>query len=120
MDRVQEIWQRIKNAAEDGIAEWGSIIIILLLGVASFGLGRLSALEETQPVVTVREAPSIVAVRGMNFGGLIVASRNGSAYYYPWCAGAAKISTGNQLWFPSEKVARAAGFAAAKNCKGLQ
>lgn len=116
---IPELRLKIKNALEDAVGEWGLIAIVLLVGLASFGLGRLSSLEETKPVVSVREAAAESEPRGMYMGGLLVASRKGSAYHYPWCSGAQTVAAGNKVWFESEEAARAAGYSPAKNCKGL-
>lgn len=120
MKSIQESWLRIKNLAADAVGEWGLIAIVLLLGLASFGLGRLSALEEAKPVVSVREASPEQEPRGIYIGGFLVASRKGSAYHYPWCPGAQTMAAQNRIWFSSEKDARAAGYSPAKNCKGLK
>src|SRR3989344_970129 len=116
---IPQLKLEIKNVAEDAVHEWGTIAIVLLLGIASFGLGRLSALEEAKPPVAITEAPEALKPRAMYLGGSIIASKNGTAYYFPWCSGAQKILVQNQIWFASEKAARAAGYAPAKNCKGL-
>lgn len=110
---------KIKNRTGDALAEWGSIAIVILVGLASFGLGRLSALEEARPVVSVIEAETATAARSLSAGGSVVASRTGSAYHFPWCGGAASIKEGNKVWFQSEQAARSAGYTPAKNCKGL-
>lgn len=117
---IAEIWQGIKNAAEDALSEWGYFVIIVLVGLASFGLGRLSAVEDARPVVAVTEAAEEAEPRGMHIGGLIVASRRGSAYHYPWCSGGTTIAAQNRIWFESVEAARAAGYGPAKNCKGLE
>ena len=119
MASIQEIGSKIKNWADVAIGDWGLIAIIFLLSLASFGLGRLSVLESVKPPVSITNAPTIAEPRGMNIGGLIVASRTGSAYYFPWCASAAKIAPQNQVWFANEEKARSAGYAPAKNCRGL-
>ncbi|OGG80465.1 hypothetical protein A3A39_04165 [Candidatus Kaiserbacteria bacterium RIFCSPLOWO2_01_FULL_54_13] len=116
---IPELRQRIKNGTADMIGEWGIIAVVLLVGLASFGLGRLSVLEEVKPVVSVRQAEAESAPRAMYIGGLVVASRKGSAYHYPWCSGASTIAASNRVWFSSEEAARKAGYAPAKNCKGL-
>ena len=116
---IPEIRQQIKNTLADGVGEWGLIAIVLLVGLASFGLGRLSALEEAKPVISVHQAAAVSGSRGISAGGLIVASRKGSAYHYPWCSGAQTIVAGNRVWFESEAAAKSAGYAPAKNCKGL-
>ena len=116
----RDFTNKIKNWTADAIGEWGMILIILLIGFGSFGLGRLSVLETVRPPVSITNATTTAEPRGMNIGGRIVASRTGNSYYFPWCTGAAKISAPNQIWFASEENARNAGYLPAKNCKGLQ
>jgi len=119
MESIQEWKQKIKNWTEDAVGEWGLVAIVILLGLGSFGLGRLSALEDVRPPVAITEAPTLAKAQGMYIGGLYVASRTGSVYYYPWCTGAGKILPQNQVWYATETAARAAGYAPAKACKGL-
>lgn len=119
MGSIQETWLKIKNLTEDVVAGWGTILIVLLVAFGSFGLGRLSVLESVRKPVSITQAPSEVSPRGMNVGGLVVASRTGSTYHFPWCVSAAQIASQNQVWFASEEKARQAGYAPAKNCKGL-
>ncbi|MDO8561749.1 MAG: Ada metal-binding domain-containing protein [bacterium] len=117
---LSDFTNKIKNWTDIAVGDWGLIAIVFLIGFASFGLGRLSVLESVRAPVSITNAPTIAEPRGMNIGGLIVASRTGSAYHFPWCASAAKIIPQNQIWFASEEKARAAGYSPAKNCKGLQ
>lgn len=120
MKRIQEYWLKIKGLTETALGEWGLIAIILLVGAASFGLGRFSALEDVKPPVSIKEAPGEAKPQGMYMGGLILASRSGSVYYYPWCSGASKIAQGNQLWFQTAVEAQRAGYTPSKSCKGLE
>lgn len=100
--------------------------VIVLVGFASFGLGRLSLLESKREPVRIENAlvASIGGVKEkeekITLGGQIVASKSGSKYHYPWCAGASQISEKNKLWFASSEEARKAGYAPASNCKGLK
>ncbi|MBI5469977.1 hypothetical protein HY968_01485 [Candidatus Kaiserbacteria bacterium] len=117
---IPEYWQKIKNMAEDGIGDFGLPVLVILVGIASFGLGRLSALEDARPAVSIGQAASAaLAVQPMAPGGMFVGARGGTIYYYPWCSGATKIAVASQVWFASEVVAQKAGYRAAKNCKGL-
>jgi hypothetical protein len=120
---IQEMGQKIKDYAlprgEDMVAEWGLVAIVFLLAVASFGLGRLSALEDAKPPVAIGDSIAATKPAVLFMGGLVVASRSGSAYYFPWCAGAQKIVPANQVWFQSEQAAQQAGYSPAKACKGL-
>ena len=113
------MWPKIKAAAEDWTAEWGLITIIFLVALSAFGLGRLSALEEARPLVAISQAPVEKSPQALTVGGLFVASKTGSVYYFPWCTGASKILPQNQRWFDTETAALKAGYAPAKACKGL-
>lgn len=119
MGRIQDVWLKIKGLGADVIHEWGIVAIVFLVALASFGLGRLSALEDAKPLVSITEAPMDAKPRAIAPGGLYVAARSGSAYYYPWCTGANKINAVNKVWFDSETAARRAGYSPAKGCKGL-
>lgn len=116
---IQDFLSRCKAVAEEGIGEWGLLAVIFLVGLGSFGLGRLSALEDARPPVSIQEAPSAARPAALSVGGLLVASKSGSVYYYPWCSGAAKITVANQAWFASEAAAQKAGYKPSKSCKGL-
>ena len=120
MTNIHEWGQKIKLFLEAGVHEWGVVAIVFLAVCASFGLGRLSALEEVRPPVAIGKAVVDTHPRTIPLGGLFVAARTGDLYYYPWCTGAAKILPQNQVWFASEKEAREAGYSPAKNCQGLQ
>ncbi len=119
MRTIPEYWGEIKGVLDQGLSEWGIFAIVVLVGLISFGLGRLSALGEARPLVSVSKTLQMAGPVPVAPGGLVVAARNGSAYYYPWCGGAQNIGEGNKVWFDSEKEAEAAGYVPAKNCKGL-
>lgn len=50
---------------------------------------------------------------------VLVASKSGSKYYFPECAGAKRIKAENQVWFASKEEAESAGYSKAANCAGL-
>ena len=113
-------WQGLVTAA-----------VVVLVGGTSFGLGRLSVLSERAPGVAVHEAgsrtslasPVAAPVRFVPPAGSaknFVASKNGTKYYAVGCGGAARIKPENQAWFATEADAKAAGYTAGGNCKGLQ
>ena len=89
-------------------------LIIVVVGLGSFGLGRLS-------VVTSLKVPiTIVADQSTSSGGLfLIGSRKSKKYYLPWCGSAAKIDAENRVTFVSTEEARVAGYTPAENCKGL-
>ncbi|MEK7069088.1 MAG: hypothetical protein AAB947_01755 [Patescibacteria group bacterium] len=116
---ISELKLKIKNIVADALHDWGVIMVVMLVGLSSFGLGRLSAIEEVRPAVAIQTAQTASAPRTIIQGGLIVASRRGSAYHYPWCPGAETITAENKIWFKNEDAAKIAGYTPAKNCKGL-
>ena len=120
MPSIQELIGKIKGLLDNRVGEWGIPIIVILVGLASFGLGRLSALEEVKPIVSITQAQEASAAAAMTVGGLVVASHSGSTYHYPWCVGATTIKDSNKVWFKDEAAARTAGYSPAKNCKGLK
>jgi len=85
-------------------------IIVVLVGLSAFGLGRLSAAGESSPLVQSNEAP---------YSANFVASKSGTSYYLPSCGGVAKIKEENRVWFATVAEAQAAGYTAAINCPGL-
>lgn len=89
--------------------------VIILASSASFGLGLLAGREAGQGSETALEAPLCSA----SSTGAIVASKGGTKYYLPWCAGADRITEANRVWFASPRAAEKAGYAPAANCKGL-
>lgn len=56
---------------------------------------------------------------GIPEGGQYVASKNGEAYYLPWCSGANRIKEENKIWFASKEEAEGRGYRPAKTCKGM-
>ena len=116
---IQETALKIKGYTESLVRDWGLVAVVVLLGLVSFGLGRFSAFEDVRPPVSILAAPSEARPSGRYMGALLVASRTGSVYYYPWCSGAQTIAAANQVWFSSRADAERAGYRASKSCKGL-
>lgn len=122
-------------------------IIIILIGIISFGLGRLSVVGSSKPpIVLDSTAVKNAALGGTNsapvggvnqsaavagslpvkkasvpdLGGAVVASKKGAKYHLPWCSGAKTISEANKITFSSPEEARKAGYTPAGNCKGIK
>ena len=99
--------------------------VIILTALASFGLGRLSALGKNKfPVRIETKNQSAAALSSQNpktesAQNLFVASRNGQVYHFPWCAGAQRIKEENKIYFSSKEEAQKAGLRPAANCEGL-
>ena len=145
----QKLWQKAQTIFRDeNSVKYYTVAVIILVGLSAFGLGRLSVMEERREPVVVEDksqnadggaaaagAPPqsvsvITSVNGQTptisnttspvLGGRLVASRNGTKYYLPWCSGATKITDANKIWFNSEADARVKGYQPATNCKGIR
>lgn len=112
--------------------------MVFLVGIASFGIGRLSAMESQKEPVKITtngsfQTESLSAnvsesLEGSNIegeielkkGGFVVASKSGTKYHFPWCSGAKRILEENKITFESIEEAKKAGLEPAGNCKGLK
>jgi hypothetical protein len=104
--------------------------IIICVALISFGLGRLSSLEDKKIPITIEGAPASAQLSDAKHpttrdmaeinNKLFVASKKGTKFHYPWCPGAQRIKESNKVWFDSEEQARKAGYSPAANCKGLK
>lgn len=106
-------------------------LLVVLVGLLCFALGRLSASypggNSSQPGAvlvgeddTGRVLDEGQAGAGGAVAGGVVASKSGTKYHFPWCAGAKSIKEENKVWFASTAEARSAGYEPAGNCKGLE
>jgi len=95
------------------------VLIIIMVGIASFGLGRLSIIDEKKSLLQINNTALVEISTKINIEGKYVASKSGFKYHLPWCPGAQKISDTNKIWFNSEEEAKNRGYTPAKNCKGI-
>ncbi len=115
---------------EDGVFY---TLLIILIAIASFGLGRMSVERDLEPLNTQTNNQALTAlpslevevkapeVKGseMKAGTKVIASRSGTKYHLPDCAGAKQIKPENRIEFESIEAAKAAGYSPAANCPGL-
>jgi len=80
-------------------------VVLVLVAVASFGLGRQSVTAVTESGEANEPARMVEAA--------------GKAYHLPHCSGAKSISEANKITFATKAEAEAAGYRPAANCKGI-
>ena len=113
------MWEKLKSLLhDDGVF---LVLLVLLVGVVSFGLGRHSVAPAPAPApVLITDAPTPPLLPGAGQENLaVIASRNGTKYHLPSCPGASQIKVANQIQFSSRAAAEAAGYTPAANCPGL-
>lgn len=95
------------------------VLVVILVTFLSYGLGRISALPEKEVPVMLKEGGKLEKAENESILGLLVGSRRGSKYHYPWCPGALTMKESNKVWFSSVEEARSLGYTPAGNCEGL-
>ncbi len=115
-------------------------IIIVLVATFSFGLGRLTKIEENKPALIIKNSQTFHTpqtaqisqvdassgggegqagqVKGIK-AGQYVASKNGTKYYLPNCSGVNRIKEENKIWLATKEEAEARGLTPAANCPGI-
>lgn len=112
------------------------VLSVLLVGTASFGLGRFSALQEIGKgnggegllpggieIRNMKALPtekssgaSMSSSLGASVGSSIIASKNGTKYYFSTCSGASRIAEKNKITFQTPEEAERAGYTLASGC----
>ena len=114
------------------------VLLILLVGTASFGLGKISAYEKNKTPIAILNTKEALTASVLDSqttaedtatqsiqsttqsSGEVVASKSGTKYYYPWCSGVSRIKEENKVWFKTIDEAKATGLTPATNCAGLK
>lgn len=122
---VNNYVEKVKSLFEERRQDLYIAALIFLVGLGSFGLGRLSALwPKKEPLRISDTKPNISNTKDQQkknsaLKGKYVASISGSAYHLPWCPGAQKIKEENKIWFDTKEEAENRGYKPAGNCEGL-
>jgi len=95
------------------------IAVLILASSSSFWLGYLAGRDAGQGGILRTEQAPTATVEAPTGNVGVVASKNGTRYYLPECAGAERIAEANKVWFASPAAAAGAGYAPAANCKGI-
>ncbi len=133
-----------------GVKPFYNLIFIIVVGAIFFTIGRISSLEKQHTPIKIEypnqeQSSSViqsisttsVAVSPISkpkttnittstsqsapqTSGEVIGSKSGKKYYFPWCGTVKRILPQNQVHFASIEEARAAGFTAGGNCKGLK
>lgn len=118
-----------------------TVLIIILVGVVSFELGRLSIKSEAGSLKIEYPAPefsqgasAVSAFKSSNFsqntapksqtsksqspvGNAYFASSRGSKYYHIGCSGGKTLKPENKIYFSTASEAESAGYELSSTCK---
>jgi hypothetical protein len=84
--------------------------------VKTANLATVSAAKSSVPSPTGEGGAQAMAAP---VGKVYLASKSGTKYYLPTCAGAKRIKDENRVWFATVEEAKAKGLTPAANCPGL-
>jgi hypothetical protein len=112
---IAEAREKCKSLVQGVPRDLLIVSIMLLASSFSFGLGYLAGQDASSSTQAGQGSEITFAT---STEGTIVASKGGTKYYLPGCAGADRISVTNKVWFVSVDAAEAAGYTLATNCKG--
>lgn len=133
---ISEYIEKVKSVYTEHKEDLYVALLIFLVSIASFGLGRLSILWPKKEPITITQNAEL-QIQNNKIGntssktanlssgiqnsalGKYVASKSGKFYHYPWCAGAQRIKEENKIWFQTKEGAEKAGYKPAGNCEGL-
>ena len=123
---VADSFKKVKEWCKENHKDLFIAGIIFCTGLSSFGLGRLSVDLKTNPPLVVTDSAASSPMEEQSIPGAVintdkrvVASRNGTTYYFMWCSGVQRIKEENKILFPTKEAAEIAGLTLAGNCRGL-
>jgi hypothetical protein len=99
-------------------------ILVVTVAIVAFLLGRNSVVQIQPQGAGVQMSQQAVPLSerapAAQIDTAVVVSRSGTKYHLPTCPGAKQIKESNKITFSSIAEAKAAGYAAAANCAGLE
>lgn len=135
---IPERLEKVKTWCAANKSDLFTAALIFLVGLGSFGLGRLSVIWPEKEPITIENQESSIRNQGngstpasagaggaaistavASAKGKYVASKSGAYYHFPWCAGALRIKDANKIWFQTKAEAESRGLKPAANCPGL-
>ncbi len=122
---LKQIIKKIKGFYNNHFLITIWLFIFVLVIADSYILGTLSKyqtqasdLEIVQDnLFKISKKDLIEHQAGESGGGDVIASKNGSKYYYIWCSGVDRIKDENRVYFLNEEEAKKEGYEIAKNCQ---
>ena len=139
---IKEKAEKVKDFLVANEKELFYSLMLILVALLAFGLGRLSKIEEAKVPVRIENATTsseVVNTSGSNttvsentasvvvndnanapeyqIGSVVVSSR-GKKYHFPWCPGAKTIKASNRIVL-TEAQAKAKGYTLASGCSSV-
>ena len=127
---IHDILHKINRGMQSNNLTLIYILIIIIVGLCSFLLGRLSALngvKSTEEGISIVQTDNVSQITKNDVNpqsqaiiigeGKYVASKNGKLYYPVNCKGANRIKPDNRVWFDTVTDAEKSGYTPSSSCK---
>ncbi len=131
---INHFLNKIKEKSVIDVNTFTCLCIIVLVGLGSFGLGRISVIknESDSGILIKDESINIKKIDEINNKKVegktelnlqnmkekkYIASKNGKLYYSIGCSGAKRIKPANEVWFATNYDAEKSGYILASSCK---
>ena len=130
---IHNLFDKIKGEVGIDKSTFLYLLIIIGVGIASFGLGRFSVdkgqVSDNGISITYKEpegsqisqnqgkTDTYIPTQVSQGEKRYVASKNGKMYYSLGCGGAKRIKPENEVWFKSAEDAEKAGYQRSAQCK---
>ncbi len=124
---MEKIKQIINNSLESDTGKDILIIsIIILVGLGSFGLGRLSKQDPKESlkikyrgedIANEANTSNLLKSPQTSQSGAFFASSKGSKYYSLGCSAGNTIKTENKVYFDTREEAEAGGYTFSTSCR---
>jgi hypothetical protein len=97
------------------------ILAITLLVFSSYGSGILyESFSKDNNILYIKSEKIFEESKEISNKTNIVASKNGTRYYFLWCSGVSRIKSDNLVYFETVEEAQKTGLKPAQNCPGLE
>jgi len=120
---IHDFLNKIKNKINIDKNDILYLIILIVVSIGSFSLGKLSTYnnplinEEKIKIISNDEMADSVINNTNNINKNYVASKNGKMYYTIGCSGAKRIKPENQIFFNTKEEAEKSGYQFSVLCK---
>lgn len=114
MSIIENFGEKIKYL--DRYGAFTIIVLITAVAVGSFAIGYIVASKNRQPLsITFNEAVSEMS-KASQLSSIVMASKLGKYYYFPWCKEYEALSAKNLVTFNTWQEADQAGYVIGKDC----
>ncbi len=129
MEKIKQFW--VSEEGKDILV----VLIVILVGLGSFGLGRLSkgsqgagirieyteaaaqAANSASALIPEENLPKVSDLTASSLGKSFFASSRGTKYYPAGCSAGKSLKLENRIYFATREDAEAAGYTLSGSCK---